>query len=80
MMSLGMGLIRGDTTQSSTHDAQQTKTDSETDHDQFERKLMDRVPRRAGLLNVDPQRPGFKDAHRPTHTPIVTPRVSNPLD
>jgi hypothetical protein len=42
MMSIGMALLRGDTTQSSTHSAQQTETETETDsetgHDQFERK------------------------------------------
>jgi hypothetical protein len=37
-MSLGMGLRQGDTTQSSTHDAVLTKSDSETDHDRFARK------------------------------------------
>jgi hypothetical protein len=38
MMSLGMVLPRGDTTQSSIHDAQQTEIDSRTGHDQSERK------------------------------------------
>jgi hypothetical protein len=38
MMSLGMVLLQGDTTQSSTNGAQQTKTDSETGHDQSQRK------------------------------------------
>jgi hypothetical protein len=38
MMNLGMELLRGDTTQSSTHDVQQTETDLEIGHDQSERK------------------------------------------
>jgi hypothetical protein len=38
MMSLGMALPRGDTTQSSIHGTQQTEIDSETGHDQSERK------------------------------------------
>jgi hypothetical protein len=38
MTNLGMSLLQGDTTQSSTHDALQTKTDSETGHVHSERK------------------------------------------
>jgi hypothetical protein len=38
VMSLGMALPCGDTTQSSIQGAQQTKNDSETYHDQSERK------------------------------------------
>jgi hypothetical protein len=38
MMSLGMMLPRGDTTQRSTHNVEQTETDSETGHDPSERK------------------------------------------
>jgi hypothetical protein len=38
MMSLGMALLQGDITQSSTHYAQKTETDFETGHDQSERK------------------------------------------
>jgi hypothetical protein len=38
IMSLGMMLPQGDTTQSSTHGIGQTETDSETGHDPSERK------------------------------------------
>jgi hypothetical protein len=38
MLNLGMALLQGDTTQSSTHDTQQTKTDFETSHNQSETK------------------------------------------
>jgi hypothetical protein len=38
MTSLGMAFPRGDTTRSSTHDAQQRRTDSGTGHDQSVRK------------------------------------------
>jgi hypothetical protein len=39
MISIGMALLRGDTTQSSTHGTQQIEIDFEIDHGQFERKL-----------------------------------------
>jgi hypothetical protein len=39
-MIIGMELLQGDTTQSSTHDVVPSEYDSGTDHDQFMRKLI----------------------------------------
>jgi hypothetical protein len=64
MMSLGMAVLQGGTTQSSIHDTQQTMIDSKTGHDQSERKLVESSTRGASLLHFSIECLGLKDAYQ----------------
>jgi hypothetical protein len=56
-MSLGMGLLRGATTQSSPHDAVQIEIDSETGHDQSARKLIRTSTKESRFIVCRPKMP-----------------------
>jgi hypothetical protein len=57
MMSQGMVLLLGDTTQSSTHDSQQIGTDSDTGHDQSERKSVESSTKESRSTEHQPTTP-----------------------
>jgi hypothetical protein len=69
MMSLGMVLPQRDTTQSSTHDAQQTGIDSGTGHDQSVRRWVRSSTRGAGLPHSSAKHFGLQDAHQLANPP-----------